>query len=274
MSKNTSYQASPWQKFSGPNLGYVMEIYDEYVNDPSSVDPELKSLFDQWGAPQEAEVSVTTKGQANVSFQIPESPDMYSKLAGAIKLADNIRTYGHLAADIRPLNLRDIDVRYIEPSQFDLTEEDLKNIPPSFISPNAPADLKDGLEAINHLKDGLEAINHLRKVYTQKIAFEYNHVHELEEKKWLQGQIESESFYPSLTKEERIQVLHRLSEVEGFEKFIHRTFVGQKRFSIEGLDTLVPLIDKIINSTVESGTKTINIGMAHRGRLNVFLPIY
>ncbi|GIN56595.1 2-oxoglutarate dehydrogenase E1 component [Lederbergia ruris] len=263
MSKNSSYQASPWQKFSGPNLGYVMEIYDEYVNDPSSIDPELKTLFDQWGAPQAVEASGTTKGQVDVSFQIPESPDMYSKIASAIKLADNIRTYGHLAADIRPLNLRDIDARYIEPSQFNLTEEDLKNIPPSLISPNAPADLRDGLEAINHLK----------KVYTKKIAFEYHHVHELEEKNWLQEQIESESFYPSLTKEERIKVFHRLSEVEGFEKFIHRTFVGQKRFSIEGLDTLVPLIDKIINSTVETGTKTINIAMAHRGRLNVLAHV-
>ncbi|MCJ7841171.1 2-oxoglutarate dehydrogenase E1 component [Lederbergia sp. NSJ-179] len=261
MSKHSSYQASPWQKFSGPNLGYVMEVYDEYVKDPSSIDHELKKLFDQWGAPQAVEAEETTISQSDISF--PENPNMYSKIAGAIKLADNIRTYGHLAADIRPLELRDIDVRYIELSQFDLTEEDLKKIPASFISPNAPSALKDGLEAMNHLK----------KVYTKRIAFEYNHVHELEEKKWLKEQIESECFYPSLTNEERIEVLHRLSEVEGFEKFIHRTFVGQKRFSIEGLDTLVPLIDKIIQSTVETGTKTINIGMAHRGRLNVLAHI-
>src|SRR5690606_28449556 len=130
-------------------------------------------------------------------------------------------------------------------------------VPPSFISPNAPSNLRDGLEAIQHL----------RKVYTQRLAVEYHQVHELEEKNWLQEQSESESFYPSLTKEERKNLFIRLAEVEGFETFIHRTFVGQKRFSIEGLDTLVPLMDQIISSTVETGTRTVNIGMAHRGRL-------
>lgn len=76
-----------------------------------------------------------------------------------------------------------------------------------------------------------------------------------------------------MNKEQRIALLTRLAEVEGFEKFIHRTFVGQKRFSIEGLDALVPLMDQIISSTVETGTRTVNIGMAHRGRLNVLAHV-
>ncbi|CAM3989794.1 2-oxoglutarate dehydrogenase E1 component [Lederbergia lenta] len=263
MSKRASYQGTPWQEFSGPNLGYVIEEYDRYVNDPESVDPELKGMFEQWGAPSPVIESETTKGQADVSFQIPANPDMYSKIVAAVKLADNIRTYGHLAADIRPLSDKIPDIRRIDIAEYNLTEEDLKQIPASFISPNAPSDLKDGLDAITHLK----------KVYTQKLAFEYHQVHDLEEKNWLQKQIESESFYPNLSKKQRIALLYRLAEVEGFEKFIHRTFVGQKRFSIEGLDTLVPLMDQIIGSTVETGTRTVNIGMAHRGRLNVLAHV-
>lgn len=263
MSKQASYYGSPWENFTGPNLGYVIEVYEQYLNDPDSIDQELRHLFDQWGAPQGSFSEESTKGQADISFQLPAKPDMYSKVVAAVKLADNIRTYGHLAADIRPFNLSKSSVRRIEPSEFNLTDEDLKNIPASFISPNAPSNLKDGLEAIAHLK----------KVYTQRLAFEYHQVHELDEKNWLQKQIESESFYPSLTKEEKVNLLKRLAEVEGFESFIHRTFVGQKRFSIEGLDTLVPLMDSIISSTVKTGTKTINIGMAHRGRLNVLAHI-
>ncbi|MBS4176718.1 2-oxoglutarate dehydrogenase E1 component [Lederbergia citrea] len=263
MSKEASYQGTPWQNFSGPNLGYVIEVYEQYLVDPNSVDPELKELFDQWGAPSPAGEEENTKGQADVSFQMPANPDMYSKIVAAVKIADNIRTYGHLAADINPLNDKQKEIRRIELAEYNLTEEDLRQIPASFISPNAPSNLKDGLEAINHLK----------KVYTKKLAFEYHQVHDLEEKNWLQQQIESESFYPSLTKEQRMSLLTRLSEVEGFETFIHRTFVGQKRFSIEGLDTLVPLMDQIISSTVKTGTRTVNIGMAHRGRLNVLAHV-
>ena len=262
MGKMASYQGTPWQKFSGPNLGYVIEVYERYLEDANSVDPELKALFDQWGAPTAIEQE-TTSGQADVSFQMPANPDLYSKIVAAVKLADNIRTYGHLAADINPLKDKPKEIRRIELSEYNLTEEDLKRVPASFISPNAPSDLKDGLDAINHLK----------KVYTKKLAFEYHQVHELEEKNWLQQQIESESFYPNLTKEQRINLLTRLAEVEGFEKFIHRTFVGQKRFSIEGLDSLVPLMDQIISSTVKTGTRTVNIGMAHRGRLNVLAHV-
>ncbi|MEK3886240.1 2-oxoglutarate dehydrogenase E1 component [Bacillus sp. FSL K6-3431] len=263
MSKHASYQGTPWENFSGPNLGYVMEMYEHYVKDPKSVDLELKELFDQWGAPSAESDSETTKGQADVSFQMPANPDMYSKIVAAVKLADNIRTYGHLAADIRPLVKKRPEIRRIDLAEFKLTEEDLKEIPASFISPNAPSDLKNGLDAIKHL----------RKVYTHKLAFEYHQVHDLEEKNWLQQQIESESFYPNLSKEERLALLTRLAEVEGFEKFIHRTFVGQKRFSIEGLDSLVLLMDQIIGSTVKTGTRTVNIGMAHRGRLNVLAHV-
>ncbi|MCM3236670.1 2-oxoglutarate dehydrogenase E1 component [Heyndrickxia oleronia] len=252
-----------WESFSGPNLGYVMEVYEQFVNDPESVDPEMKVLFEEWGSPTVSEEGLTTHGQADISFQLPTNPTVFSKMVAAVKLADNIRTYGHLAADINPLNDRKKDTRRIELSEFDLTEEDLKNIPASFICPDAPATVKNGLDAINHLKS----------VYTKKLAFEFYQVHDLEEKNWLQRTVESGGLLPELTKEQKVAILKRLSEVEGFEKFIHRTFVGQKRFSIEGLDSLVPLMDQIIHSSVKTGARTVNIGMAHRGRLNVLAHI-
>jgi 2-oxoglutarate dehydrogenase E1 component len=266
MTKQTMNYAEPWSQFYGPNLGYVMEMYEQYLEDPDSVDPELKQLFEQWGAPTtEAEQFEHSESAAKThqTFRLPENPTIFSKLVAAVKLADNIRHYGHLAADINPLNNQSKDTRRIELSEFDLTEEDLKEIPVPFICPHAPS----------HVKNGLDAINHLRKVYTDKIAFEFSQVHNLEEKNWLIRQIESGAYYPSLTNEEKVALLRRLTEVEGFEKFLHRTFVGQKRFSIEGLDSMVPLLDELVRHSIESEVKAVNIGMAHRGRLNVLAHV-
>jgi 2-oxoglutarate dehydrogenase E1 component len=266
MTKQTMNYAEPWSQFYGPNLGYVMEMYEQYLEDPDSVDPELKQLFEQWGAPTtEAEQFEHSESAAKThqTFRLPENPTIFSKLVAAVKLADNIRHYGHLAADINPLNNQNKDTRRIELSEFDLTEEDLKEIPVPFICPHAPS----------HVKNGLDAINHLRKVYTDKIAFEFSQVHNLEEKNWLIRQIESGAYYPSLTNEEKVALLRRLTEVEGFEKFLHRTFVGQKRFSIEGLDSMVPLLDELVRHSIESEVKAVNIGMAHRGRLNVLAHV-
>jgi 2-oxoglutarate dehydrogenase E1 component len=252
-----------WDRFSGPNLGYVMEVYENYLNSPDSVDPEMKALFEQWGAPVVSSSSESTQGQADVSFQLPANPTMTSKIVAAVKLADNIRAFGHLAADIYPLNDREKDTRRIELSEFDLTEDDLKQISASFICPDAPAEVTNGLDAINYLKE----------IYTKNLAFEFDHVHNIEEKHWLLRTVESGKVSPSFNKDQKLKVLKRLAQVEGFEKFVHRTFVGQKRFSIEGLDTLVPLMEELVSSAVQAGTKTVNIGMAHRGRLNVLAHI-
>jgi 2-oxoglutarate dehydrogenase E1 component len=266
MAKQTINDAQPWSQFYGPNLGYVMEMYEQYLEDPDRVDPELRQLFEQWGAPTtETEPFVPSEeiAKTHQTFRLPENPTIFSKLVAAVKLADNIRRYGHLAADINPLNKQNKDTRRIELSEYDLTEEDLKQIPVAFLCPHAPA----------HVKNGLDAINHLRKVYTDKIAFEFSQVHNLEEKNWLIQQIESGAYYPSLTSDERVALLRRLTEVEGFEKFIHRTFVGQKRFSIEGLDAMVPLLDELVRQSIEKEINAVNIGMAHRGRLNVLAHV-
>lgn len=105
------------------------------------------------------------------------------------------------------------------------------------------------------------------------LAFEFTHVDNLEEKDWLRRKVETNSLKLNLQKPEKAKVYKRLTEVEEFEKFLHRTFVGQKRFSIEGLDTMVPMLDEIVSGSVANGTKTINIGMAHRGRLNVLAHV-
>ena len=259
MGKLTSNKNNPWQNFHGPNLGYVMEMYDLYLHDPDQVDEDLKQLFQQWGPPviEGKEISSETAPQTFMQTSNIE------KTVAAIKYAEHIRTYGHMAADINPLTKDGIDTSVTDMKAFGLTEEDLKAIPASIISLNLPS----------HIQNAFEAIEHLKQVYTQSLAFEFNQVHSVEEKNWLRNVVESGQLNRNLSKEKKLEVLKRLTEVEGFEQFLHRTFVGQKRFSIEGVDALVPLLDEIIAESVQHGTETINIGMAHRGRLSVLAHV-
>src|SRR5690606_18660470 len=144
-----------------------------------------------------------------------------------------------------------------------LTEQDLKEVPVSLLLSDAPATITNGLEAITYL----------RSLYTDKVAFEFSHIVQLQERNWIQEKIESGDFKPSLDADKKKEILDLLTRVEGFEKFLHRTFVGQKRFSIEGVDTLVVLMDELVRLSEAKGTEKIMIGMAHRGRLNVLTHI-
>ncbi|MFB8734904.1 thiamine pyrophosphate-dependent enzyme [Bacillus sp. SL00103] len=113
----------------------------------------------------------------------------------------------------------------------------------------------------------------MRNTYKRTISFEFDHVHDFEERNWLSKSIESGDLFKKKPADKLVSVFKRLTEVEQFEQFLHKTFVGQKRFSIEGLDALVPVLDEIISESVTQGTSNINIGMAHRGRLNVLAHV-
>lgn len=258
MSSKEHKADEPWQGFHGPNLGVAIELYEEYSNNPEAVDEDLRELFDVWGPPpssvdEQVSQSTTSPGVSAAS------PDMMRKFVSAVKLADMIRRKGHLASDVNPILKNKKNSQFLELDQFDLTEHDLKQVPVDLLCSDAPA----------HVKDGLDAINYLKEVYTKTIAFEFNHVQDLDERQWLIKMVESGIYLPNLSKQQRVNLLKRLTQVEGFEKFIHRTFVGQKRFSIEGLDVLVPMLDEAVREVVHEGTENIMIGMAHRGRLSV-----
>lgn len=264
MKPNTPETTNPWLDFQGPNLGYVQEMYEVFETDPASVDPELASLFEQWGPPivEEAGQIRENSNQAFTAKGYGASDFLY-KVAQAVKLAEDIRKNGHMAADIYPLFKKDQDDIDFDLNQYGLTTEDLKAMPASIISEFIPKKLTNGYEAIEYLK----------MLYTRTISFELDHVHDLEEKKWLTQMVESTASGFKLPEDKKKRILKRLTEVDGFEKFLHKTFVGQKRFSIEGVDSLVPLLDEIVSKSVRGGTKSINIGMAHRGRLNVLAHV-
>ena len=251
----------PWKAFSGPNLGYVIGQYDLFQTNPEEVDPELKSFFEVSGPPSldvTLEATFTTARLQTAGEVLP-----MEKIMSAVKLAENIRAYGHLAADIYPLKDTPLDTKLIDIETYGLTEGELRKIPAEYICQASTGIAKDGYEAVEYLK----------KLYTTTLAYEFHHVSDVEEKQWLRDMVESRQIFSNLTKEKRSELLKRLMEVEGFEKFLHRTFVGQKRFSIEGVDAMVPMLDKMIALSVQSGTTNVNIAMAHRGRLNVLAHV-
>nr|WP_255822136.1 2-oxoglutarate dehydrogenase E1 component [Halobacillus shinanisalinarum] len=258
---NQGSSESFWEKFHGPNMGYIEEQYELYQNDADSVDASLKEVFDNYGAPawmMNTHTSPATNGGAKAS-----SEDIV-KVTSALKLVEAIRRHGHLEADIYAVGSEERPVStLINIENYGLTEEDLKGIPAEWVWPESPVKLDNALSVVRTLKER----------YAGTISFEYDHVNNDEERKWLQNNVESAAFQVNLSKEEKKQLLKRLADVEGFENFLAKTFVAQKRFSIEGLDVMVPMLDHIVQSASGDKIEHIMMGMAHRGRLNVLAHV-
>ncbi|HLR71747.1 MAG TPA: 2-oxoglutarate dehydrogenase E1 component, partial [Pseudogracilibacillus sp.] len=242
-----------WKNFYGPNMGYVEEQYEIYKEDRSKVDPTLQEMFDQHGAPKWLDHTSTQQVSGEISTQDVR------KITAAMRYMDAIRRFGHLEADIYAVDKSDEKTNLLKPETYDITNEDLKEIPASWLWDQAPA----------HVETAYDAVVFLREKYTGKISFEYDHVNSDEERKWFLNRIESGGFELSFSDTEKKQLLERLISVEGFEQFLQKTFVGQKRFSIEGLESMVPILDQIVKSANKDKIENIMMGMAHRGRLSV-----
>lgn len=270
--KSTANHRSPWQNFSGPNLGYIYDMYEQYVIDPNSVDPELKALFEEWGPPPQEQddsgsivtESVTQVSQTEQDISTKHQWDMTNKAVEAGRLVRNIRTFGHLAANIDPIEgSPDKEPDLLQLKEYNLTEEDLKTVPAEMVWKDAHDDIHTALDAVRRL----------REIYTNSLGFEFDHVHDIEERRWLLSKVESGDLFKPLSSSKKVDLLERITQVESFEHFLQKTFVGQKRFSIEGVDALVPMLDELVVQTVISGTRNVMIGMAHRGRLNVLAHV-
>jgi len=266
MSVDNEKMQELWQQFFGPNLGYVQEQYDIYLQDAEAVSPQYRELFAQYGAPPRVEAGTMNAAPARTSGGATVTTDnnLLKKAIAAGQLAWNIRSFGHLAADIDPLGLSPkASTEMIEPGTYGLTESDLKQLPPECVWEDAPTPLNNAWEAVQKLL----------QVYTGPIAYEFGHVHVEEERKWLNKQAEAIIPSSKLLASERESLLRKLFEAEQFEDFLQRTFVGQKRFSAEGIESLIPLTDEIVHELTNSGARHIAMGMAHRGRLNVLAHV-
>ncbi|MDR7002075.1 2-oxoglutarate dehydrogenase E1 component [Neobacillus niacini] len=255
-------QQKPWGNFIGPNLGYVMEQYEQYVKGIDPIDSELKELFERWGNPLSVETNETTETSHSLQISSLTMQDMVKVLKTA-ELLNDLRSNGHLSAKINPLEETKNDQDQLTLEKYGLNENDLKSIPAQLVWEGAP----------NGIQTAWDAFHKLNAIYTSSLAFEFDHIHQNDERIWLRQMVETGSLNRVLSKEERSALLKRLSEVEGFEQFLHKTFVGQKRFSIEGVDMLVPMLDEVVRESSRDGAHNVVIGMAHRGRLSVLAHV-
>jgi 2-oxoglutarate dehydrogenase E1 component len=241
-----------WDEFGGLNRGYVLDLYERFRSDPASVDPESRAIFERW-----------TPAAAEQPGPVAESAIGVKRAVGAVNLAQSIRRYGHLAARLDPLGSKPPGDPSLLPETHGVTEDDLRRLPADLV----PSPLSD--RAANML-DLVEAF---RRVYCSTTGYDYSHVFVPEERNWLRQAVEGGQFRAPADPIDPVALLDRLSQVEAFERFLHRTFPGKTRFSIEGLDMLVPVLDEVIGEAGESGIHSILIGMAHRGRLNVMAHV-
>lgn len=227
-------------EFHGPNLGYILDLYEQYQNNPTAVDETARQFFAGW----------KSDGLSGADVQA---------LIGAINLAQSIRSHGYLAAQLDPLGTPPSDDPLLTLEFHHLQEDDLKRLPASII--NFPGE------------NAQQAIQRLRSIYSKTIGFDYGHIRNPEEREWLTHAAEAGQFRPLGGADEDRKILQRLTQVEAFELFLHRLFPGKTRFSIEGVDLLIPMLDEIVADAARDKICAILIGMAHRGRLNVLAHV-
>ena len=274
--------------FDAQNAGYVQSLYELYARNPEAV-PEAWRRFFAQGPAETVRAGLLvpdglstnghgTNGQsangatatspttaARAASAQAESLDgakltrLLGAVAGATSFVQAFRDHGHMLAQIDPLGSKAPGHPQLVPTFFDITMEDLEQIQAAVI-------MDEGAKPGETVA---AALKRLREAYAGHIGYEFEHLEDPERVRWLWSQVESGVHTKPLPAEEKTRLLDRLSQVEGFEQFLHRAYLGQKRFSIEGTDMLVPMLDLVIEEAAARGGRAVVIGAAHRGRLNV-----
>jgi 2-oxoglutarate dehydrogenase E1 component len=247
---------SQWSEFGGINEAYVLDLYERYRTDPASVDPATRAAFERSGPPFAP--AATAAGAARAL-----GPADLRKIVGTVNLAESIRKYGHLGAQIDPLGTPPWGDPSLAPEAHGISESDLRELPASLIA--GPV--------AEQASTAWDAIEGLRRVYSSRIGFDLAHIFRPEERAWLRQVIEAGTYRAPGDPLDSAELLDRITQVETFERFVHKTFPGKTRFSLEGLDMLVPILDEIIADAAAGGVKHVLLGMAHRGRLNVLAHV-
>jgi len=258
---------------NGGNVAYVEDLYESYLDDATSVSEEWRQMFDQ--LPKVDGVDVESKhSEIRAQFvQLAKNKHREVAVVGGnaddakqvkvLQLINAFRFRGHQNANLDPLNLWKRErVRDLELSYHDLSESDF----------DREFNVGSFASATDTMPLG-ELYSALQKTYCGSIGAEYMHITSTEEKRWLQQRLESVHSKPRFDNETKLRILHGLTAADGLEKYLGAKFPGAKRFSLEGGDSLVPMLKELIHRAGESGQEEVVIGMAHRGRLNVLINV-
>ncbi|WP_045234689.1 2-oxoglutarate dehydrogenase E1 component [Deinococcus pimensis] len=250
----------------GGNASFVEGLYEDYLRDPASVPPEWRVYFEELrdgardtahGPIQQAFLELGQNPLRRFTGAAAAEPGAQEPRRGVSALVNAFRLYGHLAANFNPLHFRERRVPPdLDPAYYGLSDADLDT------------QVSDG--GFQGTLRGV--LKELHDTYCGSIGFEFTYLPR-EEREWFQARVEQGRGRGAFSADQKRRLLYKLNAAEGLERYLHVTYVGQKRFSLEGGESLIPLLDTIVQRAGAAGVKETVLGMAHRGRLNVLVNI-
>ena len=245
-------------KFSFLNSAHTSlfaEMYDQYLQSPDTLEPSWKAFFQGFDFGMES-ANITVEER---KFEVPEN---IKKEFQVINLIDAYRKRGHLFTVTNPVRERRKYLPTLDIENFGLEAADLELV---FSAGEVVGIGPDKLKNI---------IDHLKRIYCDSIGIEYMYIRDPNEVKWIQNHINVNGNHPNFSKDEKLKILDSLNKAYTFENFLQKKYVGQKRFSLEGGESLIPAIDFLINIAADKGVEDVVMGMSHRGRLNTLVNIF
>ena len=259
-------------KFSFLNAAHAQlidDLYQQYLTFPDSLEPSWKSFFqgfdfalENYGEEPNEQVSQPSNFIAQ-NYTSGEMPEDILKEFQAINLIEAYRSRGHLFTKTNPVRERRHYSPNLDIENFGLNSSDLPKI--------FNCAVETGMTKASSLQ---ELIDHLKKIYCDSIGVEYMHINNVEEKQYIRNWLQVDENQAVLSNDEKTDILKKLNQAVAFENYLHTKFVGQKRFSLEGGESLIPALDQLISRASKLGVNEVVLGMSHRGRLNVLTNIF
>ncbi|MDC0382464.1 2-oxoglutarate dehydrogenase E1 component [Flavobacteriaceae bacterium] len=238
------------------HTAYFAELYDQYLINPEHVEPSWRAFF------QGFEFGIEESKKEKLVFEGVEVPDNILKEFNVVKLINAYRTRGHLFTKTNPVRDRRTYLPNLEIQNFDLSTDDLDSV---F---NAGEIIGIGATTLTNI------LIHLERIYCNSLGIEYMYIRTPERIQWIQNKLNHNSNSPDFSNNQKKQILKKTIEAVAFEKFLHTKYVGQKRFSLEGGEALIPALDALIEKAANDGVREFIVGMSHRGRLNTLTNIF
>ena len=243
---------------------FIEDLYQQYLKYPDSIEPSWKSFFQGFDfALENYGEEITVTQLANTAISSGNVPDNIEKEFKVINLINDYRRRGHLFTKTNPVRERRTYSPDLSIENYGLSKADLGT--------KFNCATETGMSGAATLAD---LIVHLERIYCNSIGLEYMHINNVEERDFIRKWIQVNENHPNLAVEEKKEILHKLNQAVAFENYLHTKFVGQKRFSLEGGESLIPALDQLISKSSVHGVDEVILGMAHRGRLNVLTNIF
>ncbi|MCA1965573.1 MAG: 2-oxoglutarate dehydrogenase E1 component, partial [Flavobacterium sp.] len=246
------------------HTAFFADLYDQYLQNPDSVEPSWRSFFQGFDFAQAGYGSEEFAAQVVqvASGDLGEISEKMQKEFNVLKLIEGYRTRGHLFTKTNPVRDRRVHGPSLALENFGLSQADLNTV-------------FDAAKMVNMKPSSLaDIIKHLENVYCQSIGVEFMYIRDPKVQEWIKNRLDINDNQPNFSADQKKHILKKLNEAVSFENFLHTKYVGQKRFSLEGCEAAIPALDALIEGAADRGVEQFVMGMAHRGRLNVLANIF